>query len=32
MERVLATDEAIKTGQMGDREALDVLLAELLEP
>jgi DNA polymerase-3 subunit delta len=32
MERVLAADEAIKTGQMGDREALDVLLAELLEP
>ena len=32
MGRVLATDEAIKTGQMGDREALDVLLAELLEP
>jgi len=31
MERVLATDEAIKTGGMGDREALDVLLAELLE-
>jgi DNA polymerase-3 subunit delta len=32
MERVLAADEAIKTGQMGDREALDLLLAELLEP
>jgi DNA polymerase-3 subunit delta len=31
MERVLAADEAIKTGQMGDREALDLLLAELLE-
>jgi DNA polymerase-3 subunit delta len=31
MERVLAADEAIKTGQMGDREALDILLAELLE-
>jgi DNA polymerase-3 subunit delta len=31
MERVLAADEAIKTGQMGDREALDVLLAELME-
>jgi DNA polymerase III subunit delta len=29
MEHVLATDEAIKTGKMGDREALDVLLAEL---
>jgi DNA polymerase-3 subunit delta len=32
MERVLATDEAIKTGQMGDREAMDLLLAELAEP
>jgi len=32
MERVLAADEAIKTGQMGDREAMDLLLAELLEP
>jgi DNA polymerase-3 subunit delta len=31
MEGVLAADEAIKTGKMGDREALDVLLAELLE-
>jgi DNA polymerase-3 subunit delta len=31
MERVLAADEAIKTGQMGDREAMDVLLAELAE-
>jgi DNA polymerase-3 subunit delta len=32
MERVLAADEAIKTGQMGDREAMDLLLAELAEP
>jgi DNA polymerase-3 subunit delta len=32
LERVLATDEAIKTGQMGDREAMDLLLAELAEP
>jgi DNA polymerase-3 subunit delta len=32
MERILEADEAIKTGQMGDREAMDVLLAELLEP
>jgi DNA polymerase-3 subunit delta len=31
MERVLAADEAIKTGQMGDREALDLLLAELMD-
>jgi hypothetical protein len=30
MERILAADEAIKTGKMGDREAMDVLLAELL--
>ena len=30
MERILATDEAIKTGKLGDREAMDVLLAELL--
>jgi DNA polymerase III subunit delta len=32
MELVLAADEAIKTGRMGDREALDILLAELLQP
>jgi DNA polymerase-3 subunit delta len=31
MERILATDEAIKTGKMGDREAMDILLAQLLE-
>ncbi len=31
MECVLAADEAIKTGKMGDREAMDVLLAELIE-
>lgn len=31
LERVLATDEAIKTGQAGDREAMDLLLAELSE-
>lgn len=31
MERILAADEAIKTGKLGDREAMDVLLAELLE-
>jgi DNA polymerase-3 subunit delta len=30
MERILAADEAIKTGKLGDREAMDVLLAELL--
>ena len=30
LERLLATDEAIKTGKMGDREAMDVLLAELV--
>lgn len=29
LEAVLATDEAIKTGRMGDREAMDVLLAQL---
>jgi DNA polymerase III subunit delta len=32
MEKALAADEAIKTGQMGDREAMDLLLAELAEP
>jgi DNA polymerase III subunit delta len=30
MERILATDEAIKTGKLGEREAMDVLVAELL--
>jgi len=30
MERILAADEAIKTGRLSDREAMDVLLAELL--
>jgi DNA polymerase-3 subunit delta len=30
MARILAADEAIKTGRLGDREAMDVLLAELL--
>jgi DNA polymerase-3 subunit delta len=29
MEHVLAADEAIKTGKMSDREAMDVLLAQL---
>ncbi len=29
MERILAADEAIKTGKLTDREAMDVLLAEL---
>ncbi len=29
MERILAADEAIKTGRLTDHEALDVLLAEL---
>lgn len=31
MERILAADEAIKTGKLSDREAMDVLLAELIE-
>jgi DNA polymerase III subunit delta len=31
MERILAADEAIKTGRLSDREAMDVLLAQLLE-
>lgn len=31
MEKILQADEAIKTGQMSDREAMDVLLAELLD-
>jgi len=30
MERILAADEGIKTGKIGDREAMDVLLAELV--
>ena len=30
MERILAADESIKTGKMTDREAMDVLLAELM--
>jgi len=30
MEHILAADEAIKTGKLGDREAMDILLAELL--
>ncbi len=30
MESILAADEAIKTGKLTDREAMDVLLAELL--
>ncbi len=30
MERILAADEAIKTGRLTDREAMDVLLAELM--
>lgn len=30
MESILAADEAIKTGRLTDREAMDVLLAELL--
>lgn len=31
MERILAADEAIKTGRLTDREAMDILLAELIE-
>mgnify|MGYP000847067881 FL=1 len=31
MERILAADESIKTGRMTDREAMDVLLAELMQ-
>ena len=31
MERILAADESIKTGKMTDREAMDVLLAELMQ-
>jgi len=30
MAHILAADEAIKTGKLGDREAMDILLAELL--
>ncbi len=30
LERILAADEAIKTGKCADREALDILLAELI--
>lgn len=30
MESIVAADEAIKTGKLSDREAMDVLLAELL--
>jgi DNA polymerase-3 subunit delta len=30
MERILSADEAIKTGRMSDREAMDVLLTELM--
>jgi DNA polymerase-3 subunit delta len=30
MARILAADEVIKTGKLSDREAMDVLLAELL--
>lgn len=30
LEQILAADEAIKTGRLTDREALDVLLAELM--
>ena len=31
MERILAADEAIKTGRFSDRDAMDVLLAELVD-
>lgn len=31
MESILAADESIKTGRSGDREAMDLLLAQLLE-
>ena len=30
LEQLVAADEAIKTGKMGDREAMDVLFAELM--
>jgi DNA polymerase-3 subunit delta len=32
LERILAADEAIKTGKCSDREAMDILLAELSRP
>lgn len=32
LERILAADESIKTGKLTDREAMDVLLAELMQP
>jgi DNA polymerase III delta subunit len=31
MARILAADEAIKTGKLTDREAMDILLVELIE-
>ena len=31
MEKILQADESIKTGRMSDREAMDVLLVELIE-
>ena len=31
LERILQADESIKTGQLTDREAMDVLLAELMQ-
>ena len=31
MEHILAADESIKTGRMTDREAMDVLLAEIMQ-
>lgn len=31
LERILAADEGIKTGKVGEREAMDILLAELLK-
>ncbi len=30
LEQILAADEAIKTGRLGDREAMDILFAELM--
>jgi DNA polymerase III subunit delta len=32
LERILQADESIKTGKLSDREAMDVLLAELVQP
>jgi DNA polymerase III subunit delta len=32
LERILEADESIKTGKLSDREAMDVLLAELVQP